>query len=129
MLTTFPQYKLLPEFQEILGQNHMCYHRLSASGNSTITHCGILMNMPFFISSSVLARLQRQHRLHSTMNWHINREIAWSGRSITQFHKVLKEIGTEVVSSMGIDVKVFKLAVVCPFLFSMMILCCSPRPK
>ena len=87
------------------------------------------MNMPFFISSSVLARLQRQHRLHSTMNWHKNREIAWSGRSIAQFHQILTEIGTEVVGSMGIDVKVFRLAVVYPFLFSMKILCCSPRPE
>ena len=37
------------EFPEILSQNHICYHWLSVSGIPKIMHCGILINMPYWV--------------------------------------------------------------------------------
>ena len=45
VLTTFPQGNFASEFTEILSQNLVCYHWLSAPGNSEIMHCGILIYM------------------------------------------------------------------------------------
>ena len=49
MFTTFPQCNFLLEFPEILRQNLIRYHWLSVSKISKIMHCGILINMPFWV--------------------------------------------------------------------------------
>ena len=53
MLTTFPQCKFSPELPEILSQNRKCYNWLSVSGISKIMHCGLLINMPYSIASTI----------------------------------------------------------------------------
>ena len=47
MITTFPQCNFSLEFSEILGQNLICYHWLSVSGNNELIHCGILIDMSY----------------------------------------------------------------------------------
>ena len=47
VLTSFPQCNLSLEFREILKSKSICFHWLSAPGNSEIMHCGILIYMPY----------------------------------------------------------------------------------
>ena len=45
----YPTMQFSLEFPEILSQNCICYHLLSVSEIFKIVHCGILINLPYYL--------------------------------------------------------------------------------
>ena len=61
MLTTFSQCNFSLEFPKLLGQSHICYHCLSVSGISKITHRGILIYIYIVQQLHLICSLKTPH--------------------------------------------------------------------